>query len=214
MNISGIKQLIELLEKEVNYGKPYPSEVSKIKFRNIMQISSPHLKEHDVFLNEAYGNTAPKSSIIESLRYLKTLLTMEEESRKESERIFDNAKEKLKQAGIAFKNNDMSGVSNKLNTSVELALKDLLGIPTTIKEINVSKIIDIMINEKIGPTLYLSEVKKYVLMDNLVKHIGLSPPEQRAVLAIAATENLLRKLDGVPPVLSEEVKNKIYSGLK
>ena len=125
-----------------------------------------------------------------------------------------SAKEQLTQAGIAFEHEDYPGVSNKLNTCIELALKDVLGIPTTIKGIKVSNVIEIMIANKIGPIEYLKEVKKHVLMDNFVKHQGMRIIEARAGNAIASSENLLKKLPKEPFKIPEEIKEKIWTGIK
>jgi len=192
-----------------------PSENSKVEFQNILNLCYPFLDEHSVFLNNA-RSLYRFSEIRRALDYIELLLKLKSEEKIiEEEGIFLNsAKDQLRQAGVAFQNQDFPGVSNKLNTCVELALKDVLEIPTTIKGIKTSNIIDIMISEKMGPTKYLEEVKKYVLLDNLVKHQGLNPIEVRAGMAITAVENLLKKLPKEPFFISEEIKEKIWKGIR
>lgn len=177
------------------------------------------LCEQPLFDNSGFlGNSKQltnRGDILSALQYIETLLNLIGKREKiELEGTFMNpSRQMLEQAGIAFKNNDFQGVSNKLNTCIELALKEILDIPTTIKGINVSKIIDIMISEKVGSTRYLEEVKKHVILDNLVKHQGLVIVEARAGNAISSAENLLNKLPDKPFELSEEVNNKIWSGV-
>lgn len=59
-------------------------------------------------------------------------------------KIFEGAKDKLKAAVMTFKRDDWPSTMNNLNTSIELALKDKLNIPTTIPNIQTNKIIDIL----------------------------------------------------------------------
>ena len=219
MDIPSIKFLIKDLFEETSKASIYSSgrlinETISIKYKNLLNLCEEYLSEHSTFLRSSYS-TEQKDEILSALSYITllfNLLEQEMEKKGKSERIFlDSAQDKLKQAGLAFDNKDYSGVSNKLNTAVELSLKDTLDIPSTIKGINTSKIIDILISEGIGPVEYLKEVQKNVLMDNLVKHQGMSPVESRAVMSITAVRNLFEKLKE-PIILEKKVRDKIWSG--
>lgn len=218
MKVSQVKTLVDNLKHSLkNHDSIFPNNSQKIQYRNLFSLIEGFLAEHQEFIKQAYRDTEYVTSMLSSLDYLEIILNMkvEELNEKEKPRKFlDSAWEKLEKAGVAFGNKDLDGASNKLNTCVELALKDVLDIPTTIKGINVSKIIDIMIAEKIGPTAYLEEVKNHVLHDNFVKHQGVMPPDARIVNAISATENLLKKLPKEPYTISEEVREKLWSGVR
>jgi len=226
METEEIKILLDELKRDVvktiktfgQYSDRHSTSSQKIKARNLINLLSQPLFEHRSFLEEMYDDISYADNLLEHLTYLELLINMEERGRIIVPKgLLDSAAEKLAQAGTCFSSEDYSGVSNKLNTCIELALKDVLEIPTTIKGINTSKIIDVMISEKIGaPSLgkYLEEVKNHVLMDNLVKHVGVAPIPQRAVMAIAATENLLKKLPNMPFNVAEDVREKIWSGVK
>jgi hypothetical protein len=221
MNIS---ELNYLLEKLINEMKEYDRTNStgtieynlslQHKYHDFLVQCGQPLFENSDYLRKSYSLNNI-DNILDALEYIGTLLNLKEKRRKiELEGTFLNhARQMLDQAGIAFKNNDFPGVSNKLNTCVELMLKEVLDIPTTIKGINVSKIIEIMISENIGPVKYLEEVKKHVLLDNLVKHQGMTIVEARAGTAISSVENLLKRLPKEPFKLNEDSLNKIWSGV-
>ncbi|MBR9703769.1 hypothetical protein GOV12_00015 [Candidatus Pacearchaeota archaeon] len=219
MNIKNLKIILDkLVEDILDYEKHHPGSITNIsivqRYKDLLSLCKQPLFENNVFIEHSYSNQ-DYTTILDSLKYIKLLLDLaEKEAIIEQEKKFMNpSRQMLEQAGIAFKNEDFPGVSNKLNTCVELALKDILDIPTTIKGINVSKIIDIMISEEVGPTKYLEEVKKHVLLDNLVKHQGLGIVEARAGSAISSTENLLNKLPNEPYELKVEIQDKIWSGV-
>jgi HEPN domain-containing protein len=129
-------------------------------------------------------------------------------------KIFDNADEKMKQAKTCFQNEDYPSALHSLNTSLELVLKDKLGIPSTKPNINTSNIIDILAKYKIEPYLYLNEARKYVLnIDNKIKHTGYSPSKIDCINGIKAMEELIGKLRSINLELSEEIRNKIFEGL-
>ncbi len=218
MDIPSIKFLIKNLFEETSQAVAYSTgrlvnETISDKYKNLINVCEEYLSEHSTFLRASY-HTEKKDEILSALNYIALLIDLlekEMEKKSKNERKFlDSAQDKLNQAGASFNNQDFSGVSNKLNTAVELALKDTLDIPSTITGINTSKIIDILISEGIGPVEYLKEVRNHVLMDNLVKHQGMSPIEARAVTAITAVRNLFERLKE-PIILKEEIKNKIWS---
>ncbi len=196
-----------------------PSEGLRIQYKNLFSLIRNFLGEHREFISKASNSTSRREHMISSLNYLELILSMRidelnAETSKKPKKLLSSAWEKLEKAGTAFDNNDSEGASNKLNTCIELALKDILDIPTTIKGINTSNIIDIMISEKVGPVEYLKEVRTHVILDNFVKHQGVAPVDARIMNAISATENLLKKLPEESFDLSPEVRDKLWSGIR
>lgn len=222
MDIPELKVLINHLREEIIEVNTYSTgeimnEAVLNKYRNLIVLCGGHLEEHETFLNHSYG-IRNKKDIFSSLSYLELLFDLVEKqnskSKKNGSSFLYEAREKWEQACVAFNRGDYPGVSNNLNTCIELALKDVLDIPTTIKGIKTSNLIDIMIADSVGPVAYLKEVKTHVLMDNLVKHQGLSPVEYRSGMAIKATDNLLKKLPSNPIALSQATSEKIWKGIK
>ena len=195
---------------------------SNIKFKNLKSVASQVLPEHKslfaLTLKEADASYVPLTvnearSII---LHLLDIIQIEKSSEISIEemKIFESAEEKLKQANLSFQKGDYASAIHNLNTALELILKDKLGIPVTITKINTAKIIDILVKHKIGPYLYLKEVKKHILIiDNKIKHQGYSPSKIDCINAIKAMEELLSKLRSTKIELNEEIKNKIYKEL-
>ena len=166
----------------------------------------------------------PEKAVLQDTTKIKRKLTLTDFSEPLNEeetivsikemKIFDNADEKMKQAKICFQNEDYPSALHSLNTSLELVLKDKLGIPSTKPNINTSNIIDLLAKYKIEPYLYLTEARKYVLnIDNKIKHTGYSPSKIDCINGIKAMEELIGKLRNINLELSEEIRNKIFEGL-
>lgn len=178
------------------------------------------LKDHETYLSNTltkyrYNPQQPRSETLGRISYLLELLRMQEGSSNIGQRmILQGAKDKLKEAGTSFKNEDYTSVINSLNTAIELALKDELDIPTTISKINTRKVVEICLSENIGPVDYMKELIKHVLeIDNKIKHRGYNPSRVDCINAIAAVENFLVKIDKFPFKVTDAIKTKIFSGL-
>jgi len=153
---------------------------------------------------------------IQCCKYIIDLLDIEDSLKMNIERgdIFQGARDKLDEASVCFRRDDYSGTINNLNTCLELILKEKFSIPTTIKKINTAKIIDLAIKYDIGPTKFFSETGKYVTeIDNKIKHMGYSPSKQESIHAIKIMEELIINFDKYQITLTEEIINKIYSGV-
>lgn len=153
---------------------------------------------------------------IQCCKYIIDLLDIEDSLKMNIERgdIFQGARDKLDEASVCFRRDDYSGTINNLNTCLELILKEKFSIPTTIKKINTAKIIDIAIKYDIGPTKFFSETRKYVTeIDNKIKHMGYSPSKEESIHAIKIMEEFIRNFDKYQITLTEEIINKIYSGV-
>jgi hypothetical protein len=185
---------------------------------NFLTIAKDKLPEHQTLL-EIGLKKIPSASVEEATRLIKHTIRIIElelasKQRIEELRIFEGADEKMKQAGICFRNGDYSSVINSLNTAFELILKDKIGIPTTITGINTSNVIDLLVKYNAGPVLYLNEARKHVLVvDNKIKHQGYSPSKFDCINGVKAMEELVAKLRNTEIKLSEEIRNKIYEGL-
>ena len=150
------------------------------------------------------------------IRHLLDIIEIEKarESKAKEMKIFESAEEKMKQAALGYRKDDYSSVFHNLNTTLELVLKDKIGIPTTPTKINTSNIIDILTKHKVEPFLYLEEARKYVLtIDNKIKHQGYVPSKIDCINGMKAMEDLVAKLRYAEMKLTDEIKNKIYEGL-
>lgn len=186
------------------------------KFINLISIATKELPEHKVFFNSEWAErySINVSDAVEFCDYILELLELKMHSEKRigKRNIFQEAGDKLKEAGISFSKNDSTSVINNLNTCIELVLKDKLDLPTTITKINTDKIIDICIDHKVGPVEYLKEIKEHVLeIGNTVKHQGHSPSRKDCINAIKSTEDFLKKAKRSSFRVKGEIKEKIYS---
>ncbi|MHA1789881.1 MAG: hypothetical protein ACTSXT_11750 [Candidatus Helarchaeota archaeon] len=189
-----------------------------VQFKNIMNNGIKILPDHQDIFSISYQNAGnfTKRESINMLKHIKELIEIENIAVEKIEelKLFESAEEKIKQASISFRNEQYTSVLHNLNSAVELALKEKLDIPVTIPSINTTKIIEILVNEKIGPYAYFNEVKKRVtFIDNKVKHQGYLPSKIESLNAIKSTTDLLNKLKPINIKLTNEVKNKIYQGL-
>lgn len=197
---------------------------TEAKFRNLLSLASQTLPEHGELYRAAYIRiNAPRYSDDLTINAAKMLvdhlieiIQIERTSQikiKEM-KIFESAEDKLKEAGVCFRKDDYPSTFHSLNTSLELVMKDKIGIPTTITSINTSKIIDILVKEKIESYLYFIEVKKHVLaIDNKVKHVGYTPSKIECINGMKAMEDLISKLRDKEIEMTEDVRNKIFEGL-
>ena len=194
----------------------FPAKVAQ--FKNLMVIAHRALPDH-LQLFKSINKSLQDFQIIDARYTIMHILDIVEiekatETKIKEMKIFEGAKEKLKQASLSFRKDDFPSAFHSLNTALELVLKDKLGIPTTITNINTSKIIDVLIKHKVEPYVYLSETKKRVLMiDNKIKHQGYSPSKIDCINGMKVMEELISKLRGKEIKLTEEIRNKIYQGL-
>jgi hypothetical protein len=225
MNQEKLVKLIDVLHEELkkSYGpyNLYMTTEQKARLTDLLSNVKPILKDHNYYLSTIIKNceTGYITRLNEASKiigYISTLIKIHSEydEIKEEYRILQGAKEKLKEAGISFENNDYDSVINNLNTAIELALKDELDIPTTISKINTRKLLDICISDNIGPVDYLKEIVKHVLeIDNKTKHQGYKPSKLDCINAIASVEGFLNKVNKYPFKINESVKAKIFSGI-
>lgn len=170
------------------------------------------LEEYLNFVNH-YQLTVDGS--IGVLDYILDNIEFEENSEKKiaEGKIFQSAKEKVKEASFCFERGDYPSTINNLNTGLELLLKEKFDIPTTITKINTAKIIEIAVKHKLGPVDYLKQAKKHISIDNEIKHRGYVPTKSDCVKALKAMEELSNKLKGMKIDITEEIRDKIYSGI-
>ena len=151
-----------------------------------------------------------------SLEYIMKLGALQRNIDKKNRegKVFATAEEKLKESAASLSRDDFVGVINNLNTSLELALKDRLGIPNTISKVRTGRIIDVLVARKLGPYRYLIEAQKHVLqLDNKVKHQGYLPSKADCINALKAMEDLLQKLKAWRVKLTKEVQNEVFEAL-
>lgn len=220
MDLEKLEKMVKIVHKDledmsVTFDQ-YPTIHAEIK--NLAAIASKVLPDYDEFFKtistelKDFDTFDAKQAIMHILTIIE--LEKESESKIKEMKIFESAKDKLKQASLSFRKDDYTSVFHNLNTALEMVLKDKLGIPITITKINTSKIIDILVKHKVEPFLYLTEAKKrVVLIDNKIKHQGYSPSKIDCINGIKAIEELISRLRGKDIRLTEEIRNKIYQGL-
>jgi len=212
-----IKMAIDNLSGCDKSTRLYSYPTRKAEIDNLMSIGINVLPDHITFFLGIQNNyKLDINDVYEAIYHILAILEIEKASEKKIRelKIFEGASEKLKQANISFRKDDYASAFHNLNTTLELILKDKIGIPLTITKINTSNIIDILVKHKIEPYLYLAEARKRVLMiDNKIKHQAYSATKIECINGIKAMEELISKLRDKEIKLNEESKNKIYEGL-
>ena len=222
MDLEKLEKIMELaidnLSKCTQSAKltKYPALQAEIE--HLMYIATKALPEHQTFfftvIARSYNFTV--SDAYDAIEHIEAILRIEKASEKKLKemKIFEGASEKMKQAAVSFRKNDYPSTFHNLNTTLELVLKDKLGIPTTITKINTSRIIDILAKHKVELYRFLTEIRKHVvLIDNKIKHQGYSPSKIDCINGIKAMEELISKLRDKDIKLTDEIKNKIFEGL-
>jgi len=192
------------------------------EFRNLIRLCSKQLPEHDEYFTHIYDSVDAIFPIFtlrdahSTVVHISRILEIQEssESKIKEMKVFESANDKLEQAVITFRKDDYTSTFHNLNTALELVLKDRLGIPVTITNINTLRIIDILVKHRIQPYPYLSEAKKRIVMiDNKAKHQGYSPSKIDCINDIKVMEELISRLRDKEIRLTEDIRNKIYEGL-
>ena len=128
--------------------------------------------------------------------------------------VFLGIKEKLKQAGQSFRNNDYPGLFSSLHTAVELTIKDRLGIPLNIGEIKIGRVIGVCIKKNVFPNtgaLLKDLDEKICQIDNDIKHKGYNPSPDQSSKALLVAEQSLRLLEKASPILDKKTREEISS---
>ena len=219
MDLEKLEKMTRLVLDSIPSRDDYVSTSLMAKVRNVINLAHKALPEHEEFFVNAYEETKSiyyNSEASSALRHILDIIGIEKASQQKIEelRIFESADDKVEQASLSFRNDERSSVFHNLNTALELVLKEKCDIPVTIREINTSKVIDILVSKKLGPYSYLKQAKKRVTeIDNRIKHMGYKPSKNECIYAIKAMEELISKLRKTEIELGEETRNKIYEEL-
>ena len=150
--------------------------------------------------------------INDCLNYILRLISINYSTVVENKKILQDAEDKLLEAGISLEHEDFTSVINNLNTATELALKEEIDIPLTIRGIDTRNIIEICIAQEVGPKEFLQELIKHVLeIDNKIKHQGYKADQKDAINAISAFEGFLKRIKKTQFNVSEEIRQKIFA---
>lgn len=188
---------------------------------NVFNIAGNLLKDHNSYFYSIKNlvsnyNLFTLSNAQDALEHILEIIEIEENSeiKIKEMKIFESAEDKLNQAGISFREGEYPSVFNNLNTALELILKDKIEIPTTLKGINTSNVIELLVKEKVYCYQYLDEAKRrVVLIDNKTKHVGYTPSKPECISALKVMEELIFKLKNKEIKISEELRNKIFENL-
>jgi hypothetical protein len=206
---------LSYIKYDSEFGNRYSDlldNAKKILPDNVRYIDS---RIHEFYLYRGYSTMGiPQSNVVICLNYILKLLDVCIPSIYENKKILEDAKDKLKEASLSFENSDYPSVISKLNTGVELALKEELDIPMTIRNINTRKILEICIAHSIGPKDYFPELIKHIVdIDNKTKHQGYNPEKNDAINAMSAFEGFIKRTKKFPFEVTPEIRQKIFSGL-
>ena len=217
--------------KKYNEGNLYSSLSDNLKIhkyislraqvKNIFNIADNLLPEHKSYFFSIKDSINKHldyslSDAQEALEHILEIIEIEETSeiKIKNLKIFESAEDKLEQAGLSFRNENYPSVFNNLNTALELVLKDKIGIPVTLKGINTSNVIELLVKEKIVCHQYFDEAKKRVtLIANKSKHESYLPSQPECVSALRAIQDLMSKLKNKEIEISDELRNKIFESL-
>jgi hypothetical protein len=224
MDLDKLEKLAQIVLKDLpNSSSPLRYHMNNYsKFNNLMVVAAQTIPEYETLFNTSLQNSANTEGwdAISIITHLLQLIKLEKDSLNKAQlsskegRIFDNVEDKLKQGVNHFKREDYVSTFNCLNSAFELVVKDKVGIPTTIPNINTANIIEVLVKHRVEPYLFFNEVRKRVIdIDNKVKHQGYSPSKIDAINGIKAMEDLIAQLKGRDLVLSDEVRAKICEGL-
>lgn len=193
----------------------------RAQVKNVFNIADNLLPEHKSYflsiknlINQYEYYTMPNAQ--EALEHILEIIDIEETSELKIKelKIFESAEDKLEQASLSFRDEKYSSVFNNLNTALELVLKDKIGIPVTLKGINTSNVIELLVKEKSYCYQYLDEAQKRVtLIDNKIKHTGYSPSPPECITALKAMQDLMSHLKNKEIKISDELRNKIFESL-
>lgn len=143
-------------------------------------------------------------------RRAKALNTAGASVRNNNEALFYNLEDLIMKAQQAYTRGEYDEVMNRLNTALEILLKEKLGIPLT-KTCKVANIIEVLVKENVGPMDYLKEAQKNILrIDNQGKHIAYISKQSDSITALKAFGEIRNALEKITIALTEEQKKKIY----
>lgn len=229
MDLDALISLIEKVDEEINRihlstsrFTILTSDVFLPKIDNILNISHALLPDHIEYIKSISQKIHQDYTSFYStdarymLEHLLFLINLEKGSQEKIKdlKIFDSAFDKVQYAGECFRNTDFPGVFNNLNTALELILKDKVDVPSTLKNVNTSNIIEILVKEKVTNFQYLDEAKnRVVFITNNIKHHGYAPSQTEAINAIRIMEELISKIKDINWNLSDNVKEKIFKKL-
>jgi hypothetical protein len=122
------------------------------------------------------------------------------------------AEEKEREAARSLEKEDYAGALQNLNAALESALKEQLNIPTAISRISVSKIVSILVSNKVGPYTYLEEASRHLLRpENDARRRAYQPAKTDCIRAMKSVQDLLAKLRAQPMALTDDLQQEIYS---
>ncbi len=207
------------IKEQSGYRALHNFPMQQSKFMDILKQANGFLGSISFFiestLKEAESVQVNRASDV--CEYILKMLDIEMYADKdvESGSIFHTVGDKMEEAALAFRNGDFSGAIGSLNTCLEIALKEKLKIPSTIKQINTLNLIEICAKHKIWQPEFLAQAKKHILdIDNEIKHRALKAEKKDAILALKSMEDLIGEMKKSDVAVDKNVRGKIYSLLE
>src|SRR3989338_3099459 len=143
MDIEKFTSMILSLQGELTILHSFYLEdiILRARLMQILEGGSKLLPDHRPFFESLLDSfegiiptKIPTKEALSVCNYTFELINLEKSSEKkiEEKKLFQSAKDKLKESGKSFEKEDWDSVLNNLNSAIELALKEKLNIPTTI----------------------------------------------------------------------------------
>lgn len=196
----------------------YAQSIPNSKFDYVLHLAKEQIPDLEPFIYSIQKRSQDFAvgDAVRCCKYILEILDLEHTFKinVDDNNIFQGARDKLNEASTCFRNDEYVGTINNLNTCLELLLKEKFRIPTTIKGINTAKIIELAIKYDLGPIKFFEQARKHVTdVDNKIKHVGYTPSKSDTIHAIKSMEELSRELENCSIELTDQIINKIYSGI-
>ena len=222
MPLDRIEELLESLNSLVkNNDVYYDNNKIKRQFSDLITLSLNVFPEQVSKINELKSKTMNRphgpfgSDITSACQAIAAML--EKTKRKESKtaKQFLNSDDLLKQAGDALRNGQEAYSINLCDSAIEVFLKEMFDVPSTIVGAGNVKFLSecIILDIPPGMELYLKEVKNKVCQtNNQIKHKAYIPSRLDAINALKATEELLMRKNRFRSLTVTE-KRRVQAGI-
>ncbi len=221
MEIEKLEWFLSQLRTVKNGEVYYDNNTVKRQFSELIRLSISAIPEHQTKITDLRSKVMNRphgpfgSDIISACQIITVLL--EKTKRKESKtaKQFLNSDDLLKQAGGALRNGQEAYSINLCDSAIEVFLKEMFDVPSTIVGAGNVKFLSecIILDIPPGMELYLKEVKNKVCqMNNQIKHKAYIPSRLDAINALKATEELIVRKNRFRTVAVTE-KRKVQAGI-
>ena len=140
-----------------------------------------------------------------------------EKNKYDKEKVFLTANERISEAGKSFRQENYPSCISNVHVAVEIALKEKLKIPPTIKEIKIGPLIGHCIRQNVFPDLklFLKDLhSKANIVDNDFKHQSYNPKRSEAFEALSLGEKFISEIEKTEPKLAANFHEGLSKSIK